>query len=177
MHAEVSKIDGTDQRIGEAREALSGWLYLQDHVQLDQTFVQAVNKQTQADFGVINPGNIMHKSAATLYDAVMVFARACGMLSLAQVPTLIMSMCLLCIQYVLQCRTNTTAILETMKRNTCVGTAFLHRAALSGACIPFLCDERQWIVQGNPGLCALTRMGTGIQSSSVLLGASMFRMH
>ena len=104
LKAERANIDGTEQRVDEARESLSGWLYVSDYASLDPAFVLAVKESSESDFGVFSaPGTAMHTSAAMLYDAVILFARACSTLTLAE------------------CQTNATAVLEKMKVTTFVG--------------------------------------------------------
>ena len=45
LNAEESVIDGDDQRVVDAADALSGWLSVENYVDLDPAFVQAVKLQ------------------------------------------------------------------------------------------------------------------------------------
>ena len=112
---------GGDQRVYDAKMALSGWIYFEYDKQFEPGFVEAVKARTAADFGMTNENDIS-SYAVNLHDvcacrhamnqcsshhscmqAVMVYARACDKLSL------------------IQCKTNATAMMEAMRSISFIG--------------------------------------------------------
>lgn len=67
--------------IDRAREALSGWLYISNHIEITSKFENAVKAQTAVDFNVSSSSEKLHWAAASLYDAVMMFGHACSQLT------------------------------------------------------------------------------------------------
>ena len=56
-----------DQRVYDAKMALSGWIYLQAEQQFEPGFVEAVKARTAADFGMTNKNSIS-SYAMNLHD-------------------------------------------------------------------------------------------------------------
>ena len=67
VRAEVHVIPGGDSRLQDAKQALSGWLYIADDRQFPEGFVDAVKASTAADFDITNKGDIS-PYALNLYD-------------------------------------------------------------------------------------------------------------
>ena len=67
FRAEQQIIPGGDLRLQDAKQAFSGWLYLQDNRQFPEGFVDAVKASTAADFDITNDRNIS-PYALNLYD-------------------------------------------------------------------------------------------------------------
>ena len=56
-----------DQRVYDAKIALSGWIYFQDEKKFESGFVEAVKSRTAADFGLTNENDIS-SYAMNLHD-------------------------------------------------------------------------------------------------------------
>ena len=67
IRAEEQMIPGGDLRLQDAKQALSGWLYIADDRQFPEGFVDAVKASTAADFDITNKGDIS-PYALNLYD-------------------------------------------------------------------------------------------------------------
>ena len=55
------------QRLTDAKQALSGWLYFQNDQEFEQGFVESVKERTAADFGIQNNFDVS-TYAMNLYD-------------------------------------------------------------------------------------------------------------
>ena len=66
LRSEEAVISG-EQRIEDARRALSGWLFVQNEQKFPQGFIEAVKAKTAADFDISNEMDIGSNSMS-LYD-------------------------------------------------------------------------------------------------------------
>ena len=126
LRSEEAVLSGK-QRLEDARQALTGWLFFQGNREFQEGFVEAVKARTAADFGITNELGV-DPSSMNLYDvrmtvcvhtvlvhhvhcvqAVTVFAKACDKLPL------------------LQCQTNASAMLGEMRKISFVGKSGLIR--------------------------------------------------
>ena len=81
--ATLDNMPGGNQRVSDAQQALSGFLYFTLDIPSDPVFSDSVKNRTTADFGVPVPANAqLHSNAASMYDGIMLWAKACSNLTL-----------------------------------------------------------------------------------------------
>jgi len=88
LAAEAAKLDNSQkgQRIEDAKRAFSGWLYFVPDAPVSLEFSKEVLNRSASDFNVsvtIQPSQL-HPGATAMYDAVMLWAKACTDLTLQE---------------------------------------------------------------------------------------------
>ena len=120
LAAEKAVLQPIDIPEAAAQIALNGWLFFELAVPDDAQFTAAVKVRTTADFNIpVDNAAPMSSSAASLYDAIMLWAMACNGLTLDQ------------------CKTNPSNIVfQTMLNTTFQGKSGFVKLDESGDVIP-----------------------------------------